>query len=98
MEGSGEAERGWRGRRRRRRRRCSRRMRGSGRETRLAQGTMLMRKPNQTLRRPSSEAVGRSNHQSDIANSDCPPLAFWCFSRKKRVPDTISVLEAGAAQ
>lgn len=73
-------------------------MRGSGREMRLAQGTMLMRKPNQTLRRPTSKAVRRSDHQSDVANSAYSRLAFCCFSRKMHFQDIISVLEAGAAQ
>ena len=41
-----------------RRKRCSRKMRGSKREVMLALGTMVMRKPNQTLGRPTTEPAG----------------------------------------
>lgn len=50
MEGLGEDEG--------RRKRCSRKMRGSKREVMLALGTMVMRKPNQTLSRPTTEPAG----------------------------------------
>lgn len=42
----------------RRRKRCSRKMTGSRREMRLALGTMIMRKPNQTPSRPTGEPAG----------------------------------------
>lgn len=56
---SGNNER-WRdqGEDERRRRRCSRRMRGSRREMKLALGTMLMRKLNQILSRPTIGPAG----------------------------------------
>lgn len=42
----------------RRSERCSRKMGGSRREMRLALGTMVMRKPNQTLSRPTIQPAG----------------------------------------
>lgn len=75
---------GIRGEGERRRRRCSRRMRGSRREMKLALGTMLMRKPNQALSRPTIGPVDLLSH------------CFLMLFRAMCFPDIISILQAGA--
>lgn len=85
---------GIRGEGERRRRRCSRRMRGSRREMKLALGTMLMRKPNQALSRPTIGPAG------DLVTSqsllDLLSHCFLMLFRAMCFPDIISILQAGA--